>query len=311
MQQFYTYTYANLLALMAIEILVAVQCPLFHRVHFTSTCTIKKICILLALSALLSTQQFFYGYNTALVYVPQIYAVATNDSTPEGYIYVCCILGFTSICCAGVIGCSSLTIIILRRKFSAPRTSLSNGAIQRDPVTGATWISYSDGTPNDKVDSSKSIVIHKMSNSLRKQSKRISKNFIPKVGSKTTRQFSRHNLLTILFGVRFAVLWFGSGIVSILIAMNSSDQVETSINSISIKTNALLSHIHMNNTTPYSHMSTSTGGSFRRKMRIIRLNIMFYCICLIGIGDILFYLVCNKRFRKANYGFLRKLYFPL
>ena len=297
---------------MAFEIFVAVRYPLFHRVHFTSTRTVRKIWIVVIIGAFLSTLHYFYGYNTALAYVPQLLAVVTNEHTTAGYVYVWLLMGITSISCTGVIVWSALTMYTLHRTFRAPRTSLSNGAIQRDPVSGATLITYSAGTAAASLakvriqqGTTHSIAINNASSPSIKRSKTSVKKARSKLSSRGTRQFSRRNLLTILFGLRFATLWFGSLIGSYLIVMFTRHEEETILNSDTTFNDTVLFATNSASTSCYE--SASTERTLRQRMRMIRLSVMFHCVCLIGIGDIFFYLICNKRFRKANYYFLRRI----
>lgn len=319
-QSFYLLAYANMLGMMAFEIFIALKKPLFHRVHFTPQRIVKKIICLLILSAIFSILHFFYGYDTALEYVPQVQAIYPNETTTAGQIYWIILMAFTTIPCVIVVLWSSFIVLILRRMFKAPHNSLSNGAMQRDPLTGATRISYSVGhvissNSEDHSNIVKSITIGKESTATKNRINIRTTSISSTRSLSTTRQFSRRNFLTILFGLRFAALWFGSLLVStifIMFAMNDKNETNQRMrpNLKNMQLNETLL-IFSNYSATLFGLTTKkpflAGLSTMKKIRMIRLNIVFYSICLLGIEDMIFYLICNKRFRKASMHFLRRL----
>lgn len=301
--------------MMALEILVAVKWPFFHRAHFTPQRIIKKICLMLTLDVIISILHFFYGYSTALDYVPQVQTVAASETTIAGNIFWTLLMILTTIPCLSVILFSTLTVMTLRRMFKTPHNSLSNGNIQRDPLTGATRISYSVGpatTSNgeEPFDNIQSITIKKATTSSRENKQNI-KISLSNRSAKGTRQFTRRNFLTILFGLRFSALWFGSLFVSMLIILFKKYENETTLIESSYWNITELNHtLHIESNFSTHPFDVPTRGTFQsaisktKQIRIIRLNIVFYCVCLLGIEDMIFYIVCNKRFRSASINFL-------
>lgn len=267
---------------------------------------------MLVIDAIISCLHFFYGYHSALEYVPHVLSAAANESTRTGRLFSAVLLILTSVPCAAVLLWSTLTIITLRSTFRVPRT-LSNGAIQRDPVTGATRVSYLNKQRASSGDTQESATIntiasnlsHKPSNAGEQQSLNLRK----------TRQYSRLNFLTILFGIRFSLVWFGSLLVSSLVVSLKTDMTTLYNNSTYLSVNGTL----VNDTLPLILDITPSplfnGSTFARKtwlakinkVKNIRLSIVFYCVCLLGIEDMCFYIACNKRFRKANVHFIRRI----
>ena len=317
--------YPQMLGKMSFEILVAVRWPLFHRKHFTPRRAITNTCLLLIIDMLISCLHFFYGYHSAMEYVPQVLSVSANEYTLEGQVCTIMLMIFTSIPCFTVLVWSSMTIITLQSLLRVPRT-LSNGAIQRDPLTGATRVSYSQGTRTSSkagetshTNMTQSIKIHKISSSNRSQQTVVGKTH-SNISLRGPRQYSRFNILTILFGIRFSVVWFGSLVVSMLIVMLIKNEKETLVN----KSQYMYEYMNntlINNTCTmpfYWNFTTSHffGPSFTKKtwlgrfnsLKNIRLNIVFYCVCLIGIEDIIFYIAYNKQFRRANNHFIRRMF---
>lgn len=321
-QLFYLISYTQTLSTLAFEILVAVRWPLFHRVHFTPRRTMSMIGVLLGIDVLLSCLHFVYGFSSALVYEQEAFTVTTNEFTREGRVFSRVLLLLTSGPCATVLVWSTLTVITLRSTLRVPRT-LSNGTIQRDPVTGATRITSSHSQGSRKFPSAteapgtaRPIWNNNTIISIRNQATSAGK-AIPNLSLRGTRQYSHLNLLAILFAIRFSLVWFGSMLVSWLIVLffkktnkflaNDSEFWYTSMNSTLTNDSMIF---NSNYTTTLLSESSLTRKIFLeqiRRLKSIKLNIVFYCLYLIGIEDIFFYIAYNKRFRKANIHCVRKL----
>ena len=248
-QKYYLIVYSQLLAFMAIEILVAVRWPFVHRVRYSPKRTVRMVLLCLLIDVPLSNLHFLYGYWSTLEFVPEVLSVSANSSTTAGTVYTYELLLHTGVPCVLVLVCSILTIQSLRRAFlSHNELNNTNGSISATELQPLSLRHRKISASLDAISKISEITLkgaprgnHRGSvillsstacaiNTSKEFSKKPSLPHIAVPETSKTRysenlklrgnrqqHFGKSNLLTMLFMVRFAVLYLGAFLLTALV----------------------------------------------------------------------------------------------